>query len=257
MTDHSRAEARIVKGGGYLLIALGLTGAALAYCNCNSKAATALLHQRVIHVIELRVESCGRGDIAVRCRNQGVNIMNTSLLQLLAKNWWMFLLKGLAGVVFGLIAFAWPGITLVMLVLLCGAYIGVVGVLELIAAIRGGTIAPRWWLAVAGLAAIAASAMTFLTPGITALLLIYIVGVWALVHGIFEIIGAIQIRKLITNEWALILSGLLSALFGIAVLLRPGAGAVGLVWVIGAYALAVGLLLIGLSFRLRKHAVTA
>ena len=181
--------------------------------------------------------------------------MNTTLLQLLAKNWWMFLLKGLAGVVFGLIAFAWPRITLVTLVLLCGAYIGVVGVLELIAAIRGGTMAPRWWLAVAGLAAIAASAMTFLPPGITALLLIYIIGVWALVHGIFEIIGAIQVRKIITNEWGLILSGLLSALFGIVVLLRPGAGAVGLVWVIGAYALAVGILLIGLSFRLRKHTV--
>ena len=98
--------------------------------------------------------------------------MNTSLLQLLANNWWMFLLKGLVGVGFGLIAFLWPRITLVTLVFLCGAYIGVVGVLELIAAIRGGTGAPRWWLVVAGLAAIAASAMTFLTPGITALFLI-------------------------------------------------------------------------------------
>jgi uncharacterized membrane protein HdeD (DUF308 family) len=190
------------------------------------------------------------------CPDPRIQNMNTSLLQLLAKNWWMFLLKGLAGVIFGLIAFARPGITLFTLVLLCGAYIGVVGVLEVIAAIRGGTMAPRWWLAVAGFVAIAASAMTFLTPGITALLLIYIVGVWALVHGICEIIGAIQVRKLITNEWGLILSGLLSALFGIAVLLRPGAGAVGLVWMIGAYAIAVGILLIGLSLRLRKHVAT-
>jgi uncharacterized membrane protein HdeD (DUF308 family) len=179
--------------------------------------------------------------------------VNTTLLHQLANNWWVLLVHGLVGVLFGLLALAWPGITLVSLILLFGIYLGAVGILEVVAAIRGGTLAPRWWLAIAGLVALVASAVTFLAPGITALSLIYIIGVWALAHSLFEIIGAVRVRKLINNEWALILSGILSALFGIVVLFRPGAGALGLVWVIGLYAVAVGVLFIGLAFRLKKH----
>jgi uncharacterized membrane protein HdeD (DUF308 family) len=90
-------------------------------------------------------------------------------------------------------------------------------------------------------------------PGITAILLILFIGAWALVHGIFEIIGAIQLRKEIDNEWLLILGGIISVLFGIGVMLAPGAGAVALIWVIGAYAIVIGVLFVALALRLKKH----
>jgi uncharacterized membrane protein HdeD (DUF308 family) len=177
---------------------------------------------------------------------------NASLLRSLANNWWVLLLRGLAGIGFGVVAFMWPGITLVSMILLFGVFAAVGGVLEIIAAIRGGTMLPRWWLAMAGVIALGAAAITFLDPHVTALILIYIIGGWAFIHGIFEIIGAIRIRKMIRNEWALILSGVLSALFGIMVMLRPGAGALGLVWMIGAIAFVTGILFTYFAFKLRR-----
>jgi uncharacterized membrane protein HdeD (DUF308 family) len=179
--------------------------------------------------------------------------MNTTLLHLLGKNWWVLLLRGICGIAFGLLAFAWPGITLLTLILLYGVFVGAEGFLEIIAAIRGGTVAPRWWLAIAGIIALAASAVTFLAPGITTLVLLYIIAAWAVVHGIFEVIGAIQLRKLISNEWLLVFSGLLSVAFGLCVLIWPGAGALSLIWLIAAYAIVAGVLCVGLSFRLKKH----
>jgi uncharacterized membrane protein HdeD (DUF308 family) len=178
----------------------------------------------------------------------------TPLLHALAKGWWLLLLRGIAAVIFGVLAFAWPGVTLLVLVLIYGAYALVDGVLALAAAVmgRGGPI-PTWWLVIVGLLGIAAGIVTFVWPGITALLLILFIGAWALVHGIFEIIGAIQLRKEIDNEWMLILSGALSVLFGLGVLILPGAGALALIWVIGAYSIVFGILMIAFAFRLKKH----
>jgi len=176
------------------------------------------------------------------------------MLQTLAKNWWMVLLRGIAAIVFGVLAFAWPGLTLLTLVIIYGAYALVDGVIALIAAFSGGAKpAPTWWLIVAGIAGIVAGIATFVWPGITALVLIVFIGVWSIVHGIFEIVGAIKLRKEIDNEWWLILAGVLSVIFGVLVLAMPGAGALALVWVIGAYAIVFGILLVGFSFKLRKH----
>ena len=176
------------------------------------------------------------------------------MLHALAKCWWLLLLRGLAAIAFGVLAFLWPGLTLVTLVLLYGAFALVDGVLSLVAAFTGGVKpVPTWWLVVVGLLGIAAGAVTFLWPGITAILLVLFIGAWALVHGIFEIIGAIQLRKEIENEWMLILGGVLSVIFGAIVLIAPGAGALGLVWAIAAYSIVFGILFVALSLRLRKH----
>jgi uncharacterized membrane protein HdeD (DUF308 family) len=181
--------------------------------------------------------------------------MNTNLLQLLSRNWWVLLLRGICGIVFGLLAFTWPGITLFSLVLLYGLFVGAEGILELIAAVRGGTVAPRWWLAFAGVIALLACFATFYAPGVTALVLLYIIAAWAVVHGIFEVVGAIQLRKQIDHEWMLIFSGILSVAFGIMAFMWPRATALSLVWMIGAYAMIAGILCIGLSFKLKKHAL--
>jgi uncharacterized membrane protein HdeD (DUF308 family) len=176
------------------------------------------------------------------------------MLHALAKCWWLVLLRGIAGIVFGILAFVWPGLTLAVLILLYGAYALVDGVFSLIAAFTGAAKpVPTWWLVVVGLAGIAAGLITFFWPGVTALVLIFFIGGWSIAHGIFEIIGAIKLRKEIDNEWWLILAGALSVIFGLIVIAAPGAGALALVWVIGVYSLVFGILLVGLSLRLRKH----
>ncbi|HTN97933.1 MAG TPA: HdeD family acid-resistance protein [Nordella sp.] len=174
-------------------------------------------------------------------------------LHTLAKNWWLLLLRGIAGILFGILAFAWPGITLLSLVILYGLYAFLDGLFAILAAIKGGGVESRWWLILIGILGVAAGLVTFFWTGITALVLTMFIGAWALIHGIFEIVGAIKIRKEIDNEWWLILSGALSVLFGLVILIRPGAGALALVWLIGAYAIVFGGLLVGFAFRLRKH----
>jgi uncharacterized membrane protein HdeD (DUF308 family) len=175
------------------------------------------------------------------------------LLHALAKNWWLILLRGICAILFGVLAFAWPGVTLVTLVVLYGAFALADGVLAVAAAITGGAAAPRWWLAIMGLAGIAAGLLTFLWPGVTALVLLVFIAIWAIVTGVLQIVGAIQLRKEIDNEWLLIAGGALSVLFGLAVLVRPGAGALALIFVIGAFAIAYGIILVAFAFRLRRH----
>lgn len=176
------------------------------------------------------------------------------MLHALAKAWWLVLLRGVLSIVFGVLAFLWPGITLFALVALYGAFALVDGVLALISAFTGRLKPlPTWWLVLVGIAGIAAGIVTFLWPGITAIVLVLFIGAWALVHGIFEIIGAIKLRKEIDNEWWLILSGVLSVVFGLLVIAMPGAGALGLIWAIAAYSIVFGITWVMLAFRLRKH----
>ncbi len=179
--------------------------------------------------------------------------LGATLVHQLAKNWWLLLLRGIAAVVFGVLAFVWPGITLLTLILFYGAYALIDGVLAIVSAITGGAPAPRWWLAIIGLAGIAAGILTFAWPGITALVLLFFIAGWAIAIGVFQIIGAIRLRKEIDNEWYLILCGVISVLFGIGVMIVPGAGALALIWVIGIYAIVEGILYIALAFRLKKH----
>lgn len=153
---------------------------------------------------------------------------------------------------FGILAFAWPGVTLLTLVVFYGVYALFDGVFALIAAIRGGGVAPRWWLALVALASVAAGVIALLWPGITAIALVVVIGAAAIVRGVFEIIGAVQLRKTIDNEWFLGLSGAISVLFGMAILAAPGLGALTLVWLIAAWAILFGVLMVGLSLRLRK-----
>jgi len=171
----------------------------------------------------------------------------------LARNWWALVLRGLFAVLFGIIALVWPGITLGALVLLYGAYALADGVFAIASVMAGRTWGRPWWsLLVEGLVGIAVGIMTFAWPGITALVLLYLIAAWAFVTGIFEVVAAIRLREEIRGEWLLALSGILSVLFGVALVIWPGAGALALIWVIGAYAIAFGVLMIALGFRLRS-----
>jgi len=186
-------------------------------------------------------------------RQSGIGL-GSAMVHGLAKNWWMLLLRGIAAVIFGVLALAWPGLTLLTLILVYGAFTLIDGVLAIIAAITGGAPAPRWWLAVVGLLGIATGLLMFTMPGLTGLVLLYFIAGWAIATGVFQIVGAINLRKEIDNEWFLILGGIVSVLFGVGVMMAPGAGALALLWVIGIYAVFIGVMFIALAFRLKKHA---
>jgi uncharacterized membrane protein HdeD (DUF308 family) len=187
-------------------------------------------------------------------RAAGVPVGPHLMLHALARNWWLLMLRGISGILFGVLAFVWPGVTLLTLVLLYGAYALIDGVLAIAAAFKGGVPAPRWWLAVVGLLGVAAGVVTLLLPGITALLLLLFIAAWAIAIGVMQIVGAIRLRKEIDNEWWLVAGGVLSVLFGIVLVVQPGAGALALLYIIGAYAIVHGVTLASFAMRLRRHA---
>jgi uncharacterized membrane protein HdeD (DUF308 family) len=178
----------------------------------------------------------------------------SATLQVIAENWWLILLRGIAAVAFGILALIWPGTTLLTLVVLFGAYAMVDGLLALGAAFgRGRSSGSSWWLAIAGALGVVAGAATVLWPGVTAIVLLVFIGVWTLTRGIMEIAGAIQMRQETEDAWLLALDGVISVIFGLSVLAFPGAGALALIWIIAAYAIVSGAVLVMLSLRVRQH----
>ena len=172
------------------------------------------------------------------------------MIRTLAQHWWVLLLRGLLAIAFGLLTFARPGITIVVLVLFWGAYALVDGIFEVIAGVRA-----KWGsLIFLGILGIGAGIVTFMWPGITAVVLLYIIAFWAIVAGVMQIAAAIRLRKEVTGEWLWILSGVCMVILGGLLISRPGAGAVSVVWLIASFAIAWGALLVMLSFRLKAHA---
>jgi uncharacterized membrane protein HdeD (DUF308 family) len=175
------------------------------------------------------------------------------MLIALTSHWWTLAIRGLAAIIFGVLAFIWPHITLTALVFLFGAYALVDGAFAIVAGIRAQGELKRWWvLLVEGILSVFAGVLAFTVPGITALILLGLMAGWAIVTGVIEIVAAIQLRKQISGEWLLALSGIVSLLFGVALLINPGVGLVAVVWIIGAYAIVFGVLLLALGFKLRS-----
>jgi uncharacterized membrane protein HdeD (DUF308 family) len=174
------------------------------------------------------------------------------MLEALQRGWWFLVLRGVCAVLFGVLTFVWPGITLVTLVLLFGAYALVNGIFTLGVALRAAKGAPgKATLVLLGLLGVAAGVLTFFYPGITALSLLLLIAWWAIITGIFEISAAVKLRKQLSNEWLLILSGSLSVIFGVLLIAMPSAGALSIVWLIGAYALLFGVLMLTLAVKLK------
>ena len=168
-------------------------------------------------------------------------------------NWWLLALRGLMAVLFGVLAFTWPGATLITLVWLFGAFALVNGILSLVLAAKTPKGYPKVGsLIFGGLLGILAGLLAFVMPGITALGLLILIAAWAIVTGIMELMAAVRLRKIINNEWLLVLAGIASVVFGILLLFQPAAGALVLIWWIGAWALLFGILLMILAFRMRN-----
>jgi uncharacterized membrane protein HdeD (DUF308 family) len=172
---------------------------------------------------------------------------------LLARQWWAVLIRGIAAIIFGVLTFVLPGVTLAVMVLLFGAYAILDVIFALASAARGRDARRPWWaLVIEGLLSIAAGIVTFAWPGLTALVLVYIIGTWAIITGVLEIIAAIRLRREITGEFWLGLGGVASVAFGVLLYVLPAAGALAIVLWTGAYAIVFGILLVGLAFRLRN-----
>jgi uncharacterized membrane protein HdeD (DUF308 family) len=181
----------------------------------------------------------------------------SALLGKLAENWWLLLLRGLAAIAFGVLAFLWPGITLVALTYLFGIYAIVDGVVAIWAAFNApGDAGPRWWLGLSGVVSIIAGIVAFAYTGITALVLLVFIAVWAIIIGVLQLYAAIRLWNVIDNDWWLILSGLLSIAFGAVLIGWPSTGALALIWTIAWFAVFFGCMFIGLAFELKKFKQT-
>lgn len=176
------------------------------------------------------------------------------MLELLVRNWWTILLRGLAAIAFGLFAWFMPGISLAVLVLLFGAYALVDGIFGLIAAFSGKhQVESRWLVGLIGMLGVIVGALTLMWPAAATLALLMYIAAWSLATGVLQIVAAVRLRNEIKGEIWLGLAGLLSIVFAVLVLGRPAAGALAIVWLVAAYAMAVGVALVVLSFRLKAQ----
>ncbi len=183
---------------------------------------------------------------------------DVSFRSAVVSQWVWIVLRGIAALAFGVMAFVWPEPTLIALTLVWGAYAFVDGVTALMAAFSSrDERKPFWPLLIVGLLGVTAGIVTFIWPNITAVTLLLLIAVWALTMGALQIASAIQIRKLIDNEWLLGLSGVVSMILGLVIILNPQAGALALAWMIGAFAIPFGLLLIAFGVRLRGHKIVS
>jgi uncharacterized membrane protein HdeD (DUF308 family) len=168
------------------------------------------------------------------------------------RNWWAFILRGAIAVIFGILAFFWPGITIAALVFLFGFYVLLDGIFAVYSAIRALGKGQSWFfLVIEGILGIVAGIITIVWPAITALVLVFIIGFWAILTGVMEIMTAIRLRREITNEWALGIAGAISIIFGIIMLIWPGSALLSFAWLIGLFAILFGISFIAIGWRFK------
>ncbi|HEX7364106.1 MAG TPA: HdeD family acid-resistance protein [Dehalococcoidia bacterium] len=169
------------------------------------------------------------------------------------KHWWQVAVRGLIALIFGILVLAWPGVAIAILAIIFGAFVFVDGIFTLIAAVNYKAGAGRrTWLFIRGIAGIIVGLITFFWPAITALALVILIAAWALVTGVMELIYAFRANQDSAIRWMFAISGILSLILGALMLAQPLLGALVIVWIIGAYAVLAGILLIILGFRLRS-----
>lgn len=171
----------------------------------------------------------------------------------LSSKWWVLLLNGICAIIFGIIAFTWPHITLLSLAIIYGVYCIADGITMIGASVARGKRGESWGhLLFNGIISLIAGGIALLWPAITAFVLLIVIAAWAILRGILEISAAIRLRKVINNEWLLVLGGIISIIFGLLIMARPRVGALSVIWIIGVFAIAHGILLMALSFKLHK-----
>lgn len=178
--------------------------------------------------------------------------MDTPVLSAFRAHWWVLLIRGIAAVLFGLIALFWPGLTAYALLIAFGAFALVDGLFAIATAFRRKSFDEQWWVWLAeGTLSVIIGLMAFFWPVATALAFVFWIAIWAMIAGVLRIVAAIRLRHQIEGEWALGLSGLLLAIWGGLLAALPAAGILSLTWLFGAFSLAIGVVLILLSLRVK------
>ncbi len=174
------------------------------------------------------------------------------MLSLVSRDWWVYAARGIAAILFGILALIWPGPTLAVLILLFGAYAFVDGIALIVALARGDVLARshKWITGLMGVLGIAVAIATLVWPGLTALTLLYLVSFWAVTTGILQIASAIEFRREIAGEFFVVLGGIFSIVFGALLVVFPGTGLLSLVWLVGFWAELFGFSSLGLAYRL-------
>ncbi|MBE2186352.1 MAG: HdeD family acid-resistance protein [Rhodothermales bacterium] len=171
-----------------------------------------------------------------------------SLLSSFTRNWWVFLVQGILAVIFGVLLFVYPIAALVTLALFYFTFV----LVDSLFAIYGAFVSKSWWLGIYGVLGILVGIYAIINPGIAAGTLLLLIAFILIVRGVMEVVTAIQLRKELEGEWVMILAGVLSVILGVFILTRPAEGALSVAWVIGMYAIFIGILYIILSFRVRS-----
>jgi uncharacterized membrane protein HdeD (DUF308 family) len=184
-----------------------------------------------------------------RVADQGPDHDHDRVVELMTRNWWLVTLRGALAVIFGILTLAWPGMTLLALIFLWGFYALVDGIssIALGAAVRGH----RWSNVLIGAVGVIAGLVAIMLPGETAVVLLVIIAIWAIIAGVVQVAAGIALRRAMAHAWFLILTGGLTLVLGVVLLLNPGAGALALVTTIAIFALIWGISLILLGLRLR------
>ena len=171
----------------------------------------------------------------------------------ISRNWWVLLMRGILAVIFGILALTKPGVTLAVLVMFFGTYYLVDGAFSIVTSLTAPKGYRGWmWLLVSGIAGVIIGLLTFFMPHMTALVLLYYFIAWLIVTGLMQVVAGIRLRKQISGEFFLIAGGILTVVFGLYLLVNPGVGALAVIWLIGAYAIVFGVIMIIVSFRLRS-----
>jgi len=175
------------------------------------------------------------------------------MLSVLARNWWLVEIRGVAAIAFGILAFVQPGLTLVVLITLFAAYMLIDGVSLLVSLRRAepATAGHRLTVALMGILGVAVGIVTIAVPGVTALALLYLVAFWAITLGLTQVIAAIRLRREIKGELWFVIGGLLTIAFGLLLVAFPGTGLLSLLWLVGIWAIVFGLTNLVLAWRLR------
>lgn len=175
------------------------------------------------------------------------------MIRLVSRKWWVLVLRGFSAIGFGMLALLWPQVTVIVLVMLFGIFSLIDGIFTSVAALGHRREVGRWWLFfMEGLVGLGVGAFALLRPSTMTVALLYLIAVWALLTGIFEIASGVRLRKQIKGEWLLILTGVLSMVFGVLLILWPGPGLMTLVLLLAVYSILFGLLLIALGVRARR-----
>jgi uncharacterized membrane protein HdeD (DUF308 family) len=176
-------------------------------------------------------------------------------IELPRRYWWMLVIRGVIAILFGLAALVWPGLTALVLVYLFGAFALFDGILAVVLSLQERAVAPRWWvLLIEGIVGILIGVLTFFSPLVTALALLYLIAAWAILTGVIEIVAAFSLRRALVLEWTLAIAGILSILLGILLAVQPVSGIITVVWIIGIYAIVFGVLLVIRAFQFRSMA---